>query len=58
MGALSCREIFFTTNVEADQKFASLWPVSGQAEADCKRFVSHDSKEKRVLTRQDKTQFS
>jgi hypothetical protein len=45
-------------NTEASQKIAALWPVSGQAEAFCKRFVSHDSKEKRVFARQDKTQFS
>jgi hypothetical protein len=45
-------------NIEARQKIALVWPVSGQAGAVCKRFVSHDSKEKRVLARQDKTQFS
>jgi hypothetical protein len=55
---LSRRAIFFAAGAAASQKIASLWPVSGQLGAVCKRFVSHDSKEKRVLTSQDKTQFS
>jgi hypothetical protein len=50
--------MFFTARANASQEIALVWPISGQAAAVCKRFLSHDSKEKRVFTRQDKTQLS